>query len=461
MKDDTSKLAVLGTGYVGLVSGVCLANTGKEVFCIDKDKAKIKYIRDGKSPIYEPGLEEMLRKNQQRITPTTDTANAIRQAEVVMIAVGTPFDGSHIDLSFVKQAAREVGDVLRDTQHYTVVVVKSTVIPGTTMDVVRPIILEASGKGTDEIGFCMNPEFLREGSAVEDFNQPDRIVLGVDSKRSEEIMRRLYDGFTGADIMITQPTTAEMIKYTANSWLALNISYANEIARVCETLDDVDSEEVFAGVFKDKRISPFVDGQRVTPAMTSYLKAGCGFGGSCFPKDVKALASFEKDQQVDGHLLQGLLEINRTQLQHIFELGTKNYHGDPRSVAILGTAFKPDTDDIRESPGIRLAKMALDAGLEVHIHDYIALENTRAHFDDHASYHEEPLEAVQHADIIFVATIWKDYLSIEDEQFQAVMHDDALMIDCRSLYKSREEQPWRIRVGKGSKKNQNQQVYAD
>ncbi len=456
-------LAVFGTGYVGLVSGVCLANTGKKVYCIDINEEKIQKIRDGISPIYEPGLEDLLKKNKDNITPTTDAASAIKEADVVMIAVGTPFDGQHIDLSYIKQAAKEIGQALRDTGRYVVVTVKSTVVPGTTMDVVRPIVLEESGKSEDEIGFCMNPEFLREGNAVEDFKEPDRIVLGVTSKKAEETMRSLYDGFPNTDIMITNPTTAEMVKYTANTLLALNISYANEIARICETLEDVDSEDVFAGVIKDKRISPIENGKRITPKLTTYLRAGCGFGGSCFPKDVKALASFARDRKVDGKLLDGLLHINKSQMEHIFELGMEKYEGQPKKIAILGTAFKPDTDDIRESPGIRLAEYALERGMEVHVQDYKALENTRDEYGDKLQYHEDPLDAAKGADVVYVATIWDDYLKISDEAFESVMSENAVMVDCRSLYKSRAEQSWRVRVGVGqpSETGKKQEVYAD
>ncbi|WP_017732500.1 UDP-glucose dehydrogenase family protein [Nafulsella turpanensis] len=455
-------LAVFGTGYVGLVSGVCLANTGKKVFCIDINEDKLQKIKNGIAPIYEPGLEDLLKKNKDRIVPTTDARSAIQQAEVVMIAVGTPFDGQHIDLSYIKQAAKEIGQAVKEMDSYVVVTVKSTVVPGTTMDVVRPIVLEESGKSEDEIGFCMNPEFLREGNAVEDFKEPDRIVLGVSSERAEEVMRRLYDGFPETDVMVTNPTTAEMVKYTANTLLALNISYANEIARICETLEDVDSEDVFAGVIKDKRVSPIINGERITPKLTTYLRAGCGFGGSCFPKDVKALASFARDRKVDGKLLDGLLHINKSQMEHIFELGLKKHGGEAKKVAILGTAFKPDTDDIRESPGIRLAEFALERGMEVHVHDYKALENTKAEYGEKLKYHEEPLAAVEGADIVYVATIWDDYLQIADEAYEARMADGGVMVDCRSLYKNRAEQPWRVRVGVGKKKqNQNSEVYAD
>lgn len=451
-------ITVFGTGYVGLVSGVGLASTGKKVYCIDKKQDVINKIRQGVSPIYEPGLEDLLLKHKERIFPTTDATPAIHDSEVIIIAVGTPFDGEHIDLSYIRQAAREIGQALRDIDKYVVVTVKSTVVPGTTQDVVKPIVLEESGKKEGEVGFCMNPEFLREGNAVKDFTQPDRIVLGVDSERTERIMRRMYDGYQDTDIMVTNLSCAEMVKYTTNSLLALNISYANEIARICETLEGVDSEEVFAGVFKDKRISPIVDGKRITPVITYYLRAGCGFGGSCFPKDVKALASFAKDQQVDSHLLPGLLEINRTQLSHVFKLGNSKCQEKPKTVAILGTAFKENTDDIRESPGIFLAELALKQGMRVHVQDYQALENTRKHFGDQVTYHENPLEAIQEADLIFVATIWKNYLDITDEQFQAFMKDNAIMLDCRSHFKHRNEQSWRLRIGVGQKMNDGHQA---
>ncbi|MGK7393536.1 MAG: UDP-glucose dehydrogenase family protein [Candidatus Cyclobacteriaceae bacterium M3_2C_046] len=443
------KISIIGTGYVGLVSGVCLADTGKDVFCIDIDEDKINQIRKGITPIYEPGLAELLQSNKDSITPTTDAREAVLASDVVFIAVGTPFDGSEIDLTYIRNAATEIGGYLKEKpdQEFTTVVVKSTVIPGTTMDVVRPLVLKASGKSEKQVGFCMNPEFLREGNAVEDFQNPDRIVLGVTSEKVEDVMRQVYAGFPHTDIMITNPTTAEMIKYTANAYLALTISYANEIARICETLQQVDSEEVFKGVMLDKRISPIDENnQRIIPKLTTYMRAGCGFGGSCFPKDVKALASFAQSKKVDGHLLNGLLEINRSQISHIFHRGIQ-HQGNINKVAVLGTAFKPDTDDIRESPGIKIIDMALEKGFEVNVHDYIALENTQSNYQNQINYFDNPIEAVQDADLIYVTTIWPEYLKITDEVWANMLKENALMVDCRSLFKERAEKPWRIRVG--------------
>ena len=293
----------------------------------------------------------------------------------------------------------------------------------------------------------MNPEFLREGKAVTDFMYPDRIVLGVTDDYTEQVMRKLYCGFENVDILITNPTTAEMIKYTANSFLALCISYSNEIARICEKINDVNSIDVFRGVILDKRISPIINGQRVFPELISYLRAGCGFGGSCFPKDVKALASFEKEYKVDSRLLEGLLYINETQIAHIFKLGIENFIGNPKTIAVLGTAFKDDTDDIRESPGIKIIEEALKRNFKVQVHDCIAIENTKQRFGNSVKYFESIVETIWNADIIYVTTIWDGYKKITDEQFEAALNKNSLLIDCRSIYNDRENKKWRIKVG--------------
>lgn len=444
------KIVVFGTGYVGLVTAVGLANTGKNVICIDNNQEKIEKIKHGISPIYEPGLDDLLRKNQGRIHATTKARDAIKIADVVIIAVGTPFDGKHIDLTYIRQAAQEIGEALRGKTHgYRVVVVKSTVVPGTTMNEVRPLVLKHSEKQENEIGFAMNPEFLREGNAVEDFLNPDRIVVGVSAAKVEEIMREMYRGYNRTTIMVTNPTTAEMIKYTANSFLAMTISYANEIARICEELPGVDSEDVFQGFILDKRFSPIIDDVRITPLLSTYLRAGIGFGGSCFPKDVKALEAFASGLNVNGRLLEGLLYINETQLEHVFQMGIARYKGSVKEIAILGTAFKPGTDDIRESPGVKLGKMALSKGIKVSIQDYIALENTKKQMGTMATYYEDPLEAIELADVVYVTTIWPQYQDISDEAFEKHMKKDAIMVDARSHFRERPNRAWRYRIGVG------------
>ena len=443
------KIAILGTGYVGLVTGIGLANTGKNVICIDNDEEKVQKIKNGISPIYEPGLEELLIANKNRIEVTTNAKEAITKSDVIIIAVGTPFDGDEIDLSFIKQASKEIGEAINETTDFKVVVVKSTVVPETTENVVKPIVLEYSGKTEEEVGFAMNPEFLREGNAVVDFLEPDRIVLGVSSVKVEMILREMYNGYPDTTLLITNPTTAETIKYTANSLLALSISYSNEIARICEQLAGVDSEKVFEGVLLDKRFSPIENGKRVVPQFSTYLRAGIGFGGSCFPKDVKAFHAFAKKKNIDTRLLGGLLEINQSQLQHVFNLGINNHPGKPKKIAILGTAFKPNTDDIRESPGIKLAQIALERKFEVTVHDYIALDNTRNHFNGQVSYEDNPMNAIKGADLVYVTTIWDNYLNYTDGEYFSNMKKNALMIDTRSHFKDRTNKSWRIRIGVG------------
>lgn len=444
-------ITVIGCGYVGLVSAAGLADLGHKVFCVDKDPVKIGKLRRGEIYIHEDGLAALIKKNKARIFPTPDLGAAVGSSEVILITVETPFDGRAIDLAAVKQVARQVGRALKNSRGYRVVVVKSTVIPRTTLDVVRILVLKTSGKTADAVGFCMNPEFLREGSAVRDFSDPDRIIFGVTSAKAERIMRKVYAGYRKTDIMVTDPVTAEMIKYTANSYLALTISFANEIARICEKLDGVDSEEVFRGVLLDRRFSPIAAKKRIRPGLAEYLRAGCGFGGSCFPKDVAALASFQKKLRVKGSLLAGLLAVNRGQVRHIFGMGLKCFQGNVKKVAVLGTAFKPDTDDVRESSGIELIRAALRRKLKVSVHDYLALENTKKLFGRGVNYCEDPLVAVKDADVVFVATRWARYLAISDRDFERNMKKNAVLIDCRSLFKGRPEKVWRKRVGTGRK----------
>jgi UDPglucose 6-dehydrogenase len=441
------KIAIIGTGYVGLVSAVCLAETGKEVFCVDKNFKVIERIRNGISPIYEPGLEKLLLKNKDKIFPTTKINEAILSSEIIFIAVGTPFDGKKIDLSQVKEVSRLIGKVLKKTNEYKVIVIKSTVVPGTTLEFIKPIIEKESGKDNSEIGFCMNPEFLREGKAVEDFMNPDRIVLGVTDELVERKVREVYSGFKDADFFVTNPTTAEMIKYTANTFLALTISYANEISRISETFKDVDSEDVFKGVILDKRISPIIVKKRIIPEITSYLKAGCGFGGSCFPKDVKALNSLQKQKGVANDLTNALLKINDTQLIHILNMGLKSVNVKIKNIGILGLAFKPDTDDIRESPSIKLIEMCLKKKFNVLVHDYIAMENTRKKFRKSLVYKNDPLEVIRKSQLIFVVTSWLDYKKISDEVFEKNLSIGSVVVDARSMYKDRGNKKWRVRVG--------------
>ncbi|MGF1597191.1 MAG: UDP-glucose dehydrogenase family protein [Acidimicrobiales bacterium] len=411
------KLSVIGTGYVGLVSGVCLAHVGHEVSCVDIDAAKVDRINGGHCPIHEDRLPELLTGVLgPRFSATTDLVSAVHATDMTLIAVGTPFGEERIDLAQIEAAARAVGEALATKDGYHVVAVKSTVVPGTTETVVLPILEAASGKSAGaDFGVGMNPEFLREGVAVADFLNPDRIVVGGIDDRTRRVMAQLYDPFEDTDVIATTPSTAEMIKYTANSLLATLISFSNEIGNMSAAVG-VDVTDVLAGVHLDHRFSPLVAepvaaGARVRPAMLTYLYAGCGFGGSCFPKDVKALAAHAEAAGVAMPVLRGALAVNEHQPARLVEMVTSRLAA-PARVAVLGAAFKPGTDDIRESPTLRVVPPLVDAGYEVVLHDPIALDPARAELGDGLSYEADLGIALAGADAVVLVTSWPEYGSL-------------------------------------------------
>jgi UDPglucose 6-dehydrogenase len=406
------KVSVIGTGYVGLVSGVCLAAKGHEVICVDTDETKIARINAGDPPIYEFGLEALLKTHVGRsLRATKDLAQAVLDSDISLIAVGTPFDGATIDLQYIRQVAREIGSVLREKPGYHVVVVKSTVVPGTTEDVVLPLLEEHSGKRAGQaFGVGMNPEFLREGEAINDFMDPDRIVLGGIDLRTLEMLDALYEGFPGVDRIRTNPRTAEMIKYTSNSLLASLISFSNEIGNLCARIG-VDVVEVMEGVHLDRRLSPIGEnGARIRPASLTYLAAGCGFGGSCFPKDVKALIAYGEAQGSPMELLKSVIEVNRAQPQKMIQMLRKHLpEFGGRRVAVLGMAFKPGTDDIRESPSIPVTRQLLDEGAIVFAYDPVARHEAQRVFGDDVQFVEDLAEAVADVDAVLVMTRWPEF----------------------------------------------------
>ena len=335
-------ISIIGTGYVGLVTGACFAELGHNVTCVDVMKEKIDLINNKKSPIYEEGLEEILQKNVgKNLFATLDLKKAVLSTDITFICVGTPprEDGS-IDLKNIKESAEQIGSSLKAKKNYHLIVIKSTVVPGTTWQI-KKIIEKFSGK--KNFGICMNPEFLREGKAIYDFLHPDRIIIGEYDKKSGNILYEIYKDFS-CPILRVDLKTAEMIKYASNAFLATKISFINEIGNICKKLG-IDVYKVAEGVGLDSRISP------------KFLKAGCGFGGSCFPKDVKALAAKAKELGYTPILLESILEINKNQPLRMIEL-LRNKIGklENKKIGILGLAFKPGTDDIRESPAIEIIK---------------------------------------------------------------------------------------------------------
>jgi UDPglucose 6-dehydrogenase len=408
------KVAVVGTGYVGLVSGVCLAAKGHEVTCVDLDAEKVARINAGDPPIHEAGLSELLRDALETgFRASTDLAAAVRASDISLIAVGTPFEGSAIDLKYIRAVAAEIGAALRDRDGYHMVVVKSTVVPGTTEDVVLPILEEHSGKRTGaDFGVGMNPEFLREGEAIADFMAPDRIVLGGIDARSLDALDRLYAAFPDVDKVRTSPRTAEMIKYTANALLATLISFSNEIGNLCAEAG-VDVVEAMEGVHLDRRFSPITEAGRIAPAALTYLAAGCGFGGSCFPKDVKALIAYGRQAGASMDLLDAVIRINAAQPAKMLEMLRRHLPDlEGRRVAVLGMAFKPGTDDIRESPSLPVTRALVAAGALVAAYDPVARHEAEKIFGGSVAFHDDLAAAVADAEAILVMTRWPEFAAL-------------------------------------------------
>jgi UDPglucose 6-dehydrogenase len=406
------KVVVVGTGYVGLVSGLCLAEIGHSVVCVDIDLEKVNLINRGICPIYEEGLQSMLTKQlrDNRFRATNKISEAMQYADISIIAVGTPFDGNRIDLSYVEQVAHEIGCHLpRDRFH--IVCVKSTVLPGTTSGLVGPLIESASGLQTNkDFGLCMNPEFLAEGTAVKDFMQPDRIVIGTHCNRTADIMRRLYVEFPHADVYITNPTTAEMGKYAANSLLATLISFSNEIADICGKCAEVDVMAVMESVCLDRRLSPITDHGRISPGLLKFLRAGTGFGGSCFPKDLKAITAFGSSLGANTALLNSVISRNSIQPLELLKLLDSQLGTDlaGKSITILGLAFKPGTDDIRESPAISIIEKLLKRQANVIAHDPVAGASMKNIFPN--IIYAPSLElATRKTDAVLLVTAWSEY----------------------------------------------------
>ena len=436
------KVSVIGTGYVGLVSGACLAEKGHNVVCVDIDESKVQKILQGIPPIYEVGLEELLKKNVgKNLTATTDFNNSVINSDITLIAVGTPFDGREIDLRFIREVSTQIGKALRDKQAYHLVVVKSTVVPGTTDDVVTPLIEQASGKkvGTD-FGVGMNPEFLTEGQAVEDFMFPDRIVLGGNDERSINTLGQLYSAFATTPKVRTNCKTAEMIKYTSNAMLAASISFANEIGNLCSALGGVDAVDVMKGVHLSNYLrTRSSSGEYVQAPLSSFFEAGCGFGGSCLPKDVKALIAHGEKAGQQMPLLSAVINTNLQQPKRMLELLKRSFSSLRNvRVTILGLAFKPDTDDMRESPAIPIIRLLLQEGANVVAYDPVATHEAKKILNGQdVKFASSLSEAVTDAQAVVLVTRWREFeklpTMLRECKSQPVVVDGRRMLDKNTL----------------------------
>lgn len=406
------KLSIVGTGYVGLVTGACLADRGHEVVCVDVDEAKVDAINSARAPIHELGLPELLTRHVGgKLRATTELSKAIAESELTFIAVGTPAAEGKIDLRFVEGAAAEIGAALRTISRYHCVVVKSTVIPGTTTGPVCRALEAASRKraGAD-FGLGMNPEFLTEGTAVQDFSQPDRLVLGGIDARTHQTLRELYASFDPSVPRIeTNPSTAEMIKYASNAVLATMISFSNEMARLCSAVGGIDALEVMHGVHESGYFTLRRNGERVTAPIAGFLEAGCGFGGSCLPKDVTALIGQGESYGLPMPLLRSVLDINRGQIDELLRLLAKHHPAvKDLPITVLGLAFKPDTDDVRESPAFPIIAALRAAGACLTVYDPIARpKNHEALTGVHIA---DSLEtAVRGSAVVVLVTRWEEF----------------------------------------------------
>lgn len=406
------RISIIGTGYVGLVSGACLAESGHDVTCVDIDAAKVDMINRAQPTIHERGLAAILSRNVgTRLRATADLAGAVAGSEVTFVAVGTPAANGRIDLGHVLEAVQGIGAAMRAKAEYHVVVVKSTVVPGTTDGPVRARLESASGlvAGRD-FGLGMNPEFLTEGRAVEDFTSPDRIVIGGIDARTQAVLGRVYDGFAGVTRIVTGNSTAEFIKYASNAVLATMISFSNEMARLCTAVGGVDVVEVMKGVHESAYFTTREPGRApVRAGITSFLEAGCGFGGSCLPKDVTALVGQGRELGVEMPLLASVLEVNRTQPEEMLRL-VERHRPDLRGVrvTVLGLAFKPDTDDLRESPAFPVIRRLTARGAQVTAYDPVVRAAEHPAMAGVATA-DSLRDAVRDAEVVMLVTRWDEF----------------------------------------------------
>jgi UDPglucose 6-dehydrogenase len=415
------KIAVIGSGYVGLVAGACLAENGNEVVCIDKDAAKVRMLQRGRIPIYEPGLEELVKRNraEKRLTFTTNLPQGVKNSQIVFIAVGTPTgeDGS-ADLRYVMEVAEQIG---KSMNGYKVIVDKSTVPVGTA-EKVRQVIKKHTNHPFSVVS---NPEFLKQGAAIEDFMKPDRVVIGAEDQRAAEIMKELYAPFTrtGAPIMMMDCASAELCKYAANAMLATRISFMNEIANVCDAFG-ANVDQVRRAVASDRRIGP------------AFLFPGVGYGGSCFPKDVKAILKFSGEKKYDFQILKAVESVNERQKRRLLARMTQHFGSlEGKKIAVWGLAFKPRTDDMREAPAVPLINGILDAGASVVAYDPEAMKVAKGIFGNRVQFADKSYGALNGADALAIVTEWNEFREPDFTRIRKLMRTPVIF-DGRNLYNS-------------------------
>jgi UDPglucose 6-dehydrogenase/GDP-mannose 6-dehydrogenase len=423
-------ITIIGTGYVGLVSGVCLASKQHNVTCVDIREEVVDLLNNNKPHIHENGLSELLDQTLKsgHFKATTDLNNALEQSELVIIAVGTPSKNGKINLTQIKNACTSIGNFIKTNDKFISVVVKSTVVPGTTDTFVKDIIESTSGKKLGEFGLGMNPEFLREGEAIADFQYPDRIVIGYEDQKTKNLLEEIYSPWD-CDKIAVNTRTAEMIKYSNNTLLACLISMNNELANLAFELGNINYNDVIKGVISDKRWSPIIDKTRITPTITTYFTPGAGFGGSCFPKDVQAIRAQGEYLGLSMNMTDAVLSVNDIQHYRVLHY-LKKYFGKltDKKILLLGLAFKPDTDDIRESSALKILSVLLENNCQVKAHDPISMPNTKKEFNNsNLEFIENWREEINNVDAIIIGTNWPEYKDIKDKT-------NVLIFDSKQLF---------------------------
>jgi UDPglucose 6-dehydrogenase/GDP-mannose 6-dehydrogenase len=454
-------VTIVGTGYVGLVTGACLASQGHTIRCVDVSEERVGLIRSGRAPFYEAGLEELLHEGlgSGRLSATTDLATALQGSDLSLIAVGTPgkvgvggLPSEDPDLSYLEAAARQIGAELPNLGRYHVVAVKSTVIPGTTRRVVQKTLEAASGMALGEFGLCMNPEFLREGTAVEDFMNPDRIIIGQADVRSGDFLDDLYRPFDCPKLRVGIEE-AELTKYASNALLSVVISFGNEIAGLCEATPGTDVETVMEGLYLDRRLSPNVNGARVRPEILAYMRAGIGFGGSCLPKDVNALRGYGKRHGVPTHLMDAVMTTNANRPSRVVKMAETALGGlTDKTIALVGVAFKPGTDDLRSSPAISILHALWNRGARVQAYDPFVSAEAAERAGLNGAYRQTLELAMKDADAALITTADPALRKADWERLSSGMRTPVL-IDGRNVLRH-VTLPERIRyypIGKGGR----------
>lgn len=429
-------ITIVGTGYVGLVSGVCLASKGHNVTCVDLRKDIVENLNKGILHIYENGLELLLYQviKNNHFRATTNISEALDQSNVVILAVGTPSENGKIDLTQIKNASIEIGNYIKESNKFLSVIIKSTVIPTTTDTFVKNIIEKTSGKKLGEFGLGMNPEFLKEGEAVLDFTNPDRIVIGYEDETTKQYLEEIYYPWN-CDKIYTNTRTAEMIKYTNNTLLANLISINNELANLASEISNIDYNDVIKGVISDKRWSPIIENKRITPPISAYFTPGAGFGGSCFPKDVQAIRTQGESLGLNMNVTNAVLNTNEKQPSQVINMLKKRYNNlTNKNILLLGLAFKPETDDIRESSSLKILSSLLENNIKVVAHDPIAIEHTKKQYNNpNLTFTDDWIKEIATTDIIVVGTNWLEYLKLRN-YFSLIKAKNILLFDTKRLF---------------------------